>query len=335
VAATTTGDGPSGGPAAVFERERPYLLSVAYRLTSSWADAEDAVARAWPGWAAAAAGDGDPIEVPRAWLTRVVSRQALNHLRSAAVRRERYVGPWLPEPLVTAASPAAAGAAAPATPPDPLDVVVRDESVRLAFLVVLDTLTPEQRVAFVLHDVLELPFREVAAVLGCEEAAARQHASRARRRVHEADPAPRVPQGEAAVLLDRLAAALATGDAATVAELLAPDVVIVADGGGVVNAARRVISGVDDVSRYVVGVTSGRFGDLSFTPVLVNGDFGWHVRQTPKRPQDGTESVLTVAVRDGRIAALYNVAAPDKLAPAGGLPAAHPPAGGDDPADRL
>jgi RNA polymerase sigma-70 factor (ECF subfamily) len=317
-----TATSASSGPAAVFERERPYLLSVAYRLTSSWADAEDAVARAWPGWAAAAGGDGDPIEVPRAWLTRVVSRQALNHLRSAAVRRERYVGPWLPEPLVTAAPSAVA--AAPAAPADPLDVVVQDESVRLAFLVVLDTLTPEQRVAFVLHDVLDLSFREVAAVLGGSEAAARQHASRARRRVHDADPAPRVPQGEAAELLDRLAAALAGGDATAVAELLAPDVVVVADGGGVVSAARRVIDGVDDVSRYVVGVTSGRFGELSFTPVLVNGDYGWHVRQTPRRPQDGWESVLTIAVRDGRIAAFYNVAAPDKLAPAGRPPEARP-----------
>ena len=323
MAATST----DGGPAAVFERERPYLLSVAYRLTSSWADAEDAVARAWPGWAAAAGGEGDPIEVPRAWLTRVVSRQALNHLRSAAVRRERYVGPWLPEPLVTAAQPAVdgrAGPAAPAAPPDPLDVVVRDESVRLAFLVVLDTLTPEQRVAFVLHDVLDLPFREVAAVLGCEEAAARQHASRARRRVHDADPAPRVPQGEAAALLDRLAAALATGDAEAVAGLLAPDVVVVADGGGVVSAARRVIRGVDAVSRYVAGVTSGRFGDLAFAPVLVNGDLGWHVRYSPRRPRDAWESVLTVAVRDGRIVAFYNVAAPDKLAPAGSPPESRP-----------
>ena len=207
-----------GAAADVFERERPYLLSVAYRLTSSWADAEDAVARAWPRWAAAASDEADPVRVPRAWLTRAVSRQALDHLRSAQVRREQYVGPWLPEPLVTAV-PAAGGPGggpdglAGGAAPDPLDVVVRDESVRLAFLVVLDTLTPEQRVAFVLHDVLDLPFREVAAVLGCEEPTARQHASRARRRVADADPEPRVPVGEAAAVVERLAAALATGDA--------------------------------------------------------------------------------------------------------------------------
>jgi RNA polymerase sigma-70 factor (ECF subfamily) len=308
--------------AAVFDRERPYLLSVAYRLTGSWADAEDAVARVWPRWAAAA-GEGEGIAVPRAWLTRAVSRQALDHLRSAAVRRERYVGPWLPEPLVTGTAPPGAGPPgpapppAPAAPPDPLEVVVRDESVRLAFLVVLDELTPEQRVAFVLHDVLDLPFREVAAVLGCGAAAARQHASRARRRVQEADPPARVPRGEAAGVLDRLAAALATGDATAVAELLAPDVVVVSDGGGVVSAARRVVRGVDHVSRFLVALPARYGSDVTIEPVLVNGDPGWYVRQTPRLPHHPARAVFTVALRDGRIAAAYNIAAPDKLGPAG------------------
>jgi RNA polymerase sigma-70 factor (ECF subfamily) len=307
------------GPAAdVFERERPYLLSVAYRLTSSWADAEDAVARAWPRWADAASSgpDGDdPVRVARAWLTRAVSRQALDHLRSAQVRRERYVGPWLPEPLVTAApgDPAGGGAVSGTVPADPLDVVVREESVRLALLVVLDTLTPEQRVAFVLHDVLDLPFREVADVLGCAEAAARQHASRARRRVAEADPAPRVPTGEAAAVLERLAAALATGDAAVVATLLAPDVVVVSDGGGAVGAARRVVAGVDHVSRFLAKLPTRYSADAALTPVLVNGEPGWFVTQTPRLPHHPHRAVLTATVRDGRVAAVYNVTAPDKL----------------------
>ena len=311
-----------GAAADVFERERPYLLSVAYRLTSSWADAEDAVARAWPRWAVAASDETDPVRVPRAWLTRAVSRQALDHLRSAQVRREQYVGPWLPEPLVTAA-PAAGGpgggpGGGPA--PDPLDVVVRDESVRLAFLVVLDTLTPEQRVAFVLHDVLDLPFREVADVLGCEEATARQHASRARRRVAEADPEPRAPAGEVAVVVERLAAALATGDVEGVAMLLAPDVVAVSDGGGIVAAARRVVRGVDHVSRFLASLPTRYAPDLTIEPVLVNGDLGWHARQTPRLPHHPEQVVVTFALREGRISAVYNVSSPEKLAPAGSLP---------------
>ena len=305
--------------ADVFERERPYLLSVAYRLTSSWADAEDAVARAWPRWAVAASDEADPVRVPRAWLTRAVSRQALDHLRSAQARRERYVGPWLPEPLVTAAPGAGAGdgGLAAGAAPDPLDVVVRDESVRLAFLVVLDTLTPEQRVAFVLHDVLDLTFREVADVLGCEEATARQHASRARRRVADADPEPRAPAGELAAVIERLAAALATGDAAQVAALLAPDVVAVSDGGGLVSAALRVVRGVDHVSRFLVNLPTRFAPDLALEPVLVNGDPGWHARQTPRLPRHPREAVVTFALRDGRISAVYNVTSPEKLAPAG------------------
>jgi len=309
--------------ADVFERERPYLLSVAYRLTSSWADAEDAVARAWPRWAAAARRAqvaADPVRVPRAWLTRAVSRQALDHLRSAQARRERYVGPWLPEPLVTAAPAAGGPGGGPGdglAAPDPLDVVVRDESVRLAFLVVLDTLTPEQRVAFVLHDVLDLPFREVADVLGCEEATARQHASRARRRVADADPEPRAPAGELAAVIERLAAALATGDAAQVAALLAPDVVAVSDGGGLVSAALRVVRGVDHVSRFLVNLPTRFAPDLALEPVLVNGDPGWHARQTPRLPRHPREAVVTFALRDGRISAVYNVTSPEKLAPAG------------------
>ena len=142
--------------AVLFDDLRPYLHSVAYRLTSSWADAEDCVSDAWPRWSV----NASTVDNPRAWLTRVVARLAVDHLRSARVRRETYVGPWLPEPLLTAAHGGVA------SPRDPLEELVADESMRLAFLVVLDRLTPEQRVAVVLHDVLGLDFVEVADVLG-------------------------------------------------------------------------------------------------------------------------------------------------------------------------
>ncbi len=142
--------------AEVFDDLRPYLHGVAYRLTSSWADAEDVVADAWARWS----GHAESVDDPRAWLTRVVARLAVDHLQSARVRRESYVGPWLPEPVITVPFP---GASAPI---DPLDALVADESVRLAFLVVLDRLSPEQRVAIVLHDVLGVDFAGVVGVLG-------------------------------------------------------------------------------------------------------------------------------------------------------------------------
>lgn len=171
----------------VFEEHRTYLLGVAYRLTGILADAEDAVQETWLRPARLSDADRAAIRDPHGWLTTVAGRLCLDRLRSAAVQRERYVGSWLPEPLLTPLD-----GAAPRTPPDLLDEVVRDEGVRMAALVVLDELTPEQRVAFVLHDALDIPFAEIADVLGCSPPTARQHASRARRIVACADPPARV-----------------------------------------------------------------------------------------------------------------------------------------------
>jgi RNA polymerase sigma-70 factor (ECF subfamily) len=288
--------------AAEFQEYRGFLLSMAYRLTGSWADAEDVVAQAWPRWQVA-----EGVLNPRAWLTRVVSRIALDHLRSARVRRESYVGPWLPEPLVT-------GMPAPARAPDPAEELVRDESVRLAFLVVLDALSPEQRVSLVLHDVLDLPFAEVAEVLGCPEATARQHAVRARRRIAAADPAPRFPDRETRAILDRLAAALAADDGPALAALLAPDVVLVNDGGGEVAAAAHPVHGADRVTRLLAGLRRSGAAGATFEVVLVNGDPGFLVRLAePRRPRDPEVAVFGFSVRDGLIEGIYGVAAPGKL----------------------
>ncbi len=183
--------------AVVFDGLRPYLLGVAYRLTGIWADAEDAVADAWPRWARHAA----EVDEPRGWLTRVVARIALDQLRSARVRRETYVGPWLPEPVVTSIH-------ASRTPADPVETVLWEESVRMAFLVVLDQLTPEQRLAVVLHDAVGLDFVEVADIIGCSAAAARQHASRGRRRLNAAALPPRAPVGKQWAVLGELSMAL-------------------------------------------------------------------------------------------------------------------------------
>ncbi len=292
--------------AAVFDGLRPYLHGVAYRLTSSWADAEDVVADAWPRWNANAAA----VEDPRAWLTRVVARLAIDHLRSARVRRESYVGPWLPEPVLTPAIPGQLSA------PDPLEALVADESVRLAFLVVLDRLSPEQRVAVVLHDVLGIDFAEIGEVLGCSVEGARQHASRGRRRIDAENPPLRVAEELGWKVLTELTDALRDGDAARLTRVLAPDVVLTADGAGKVSAAGRPVVGADAVSKFLlvlVALAERHGAAFAFEPVHVNGDPAALGRFDSPRPRDPRVAIYTCAVRDERIVAIYALLAPDKL----------------------
>jgi RNA polymerase sigma-70 factor (ECF subfamily) len=279
-----------------FEDHRAHLLRVGYRITGSLADAEDAVQEAWLRWHSR----GDDARDERAWLTTVVGRVCLDRLRSAAVRRERYVGPWLPEPLVT-------------TPDDdgPLATVVRDESVRMAAMVVLERLTPPQRVALVLHDALDLPFAAIADVLGCTDVAARQHAARARRIVAEHAPPPPVRAGQEAVLA-RFADAIARADLDALVAVLHPDAVLINDSGGRVRAARREVVGADKVARLLLGLMA-RYGPdamLDIRPVLVNGEPGVFVPAANGMPA----SVSVFVVRDDRIVALHGVLNPEKLA---------------------
>ncbi|MDQ3735729.1 MAG: RNA polymerase sigma factor SigJ [Actinomycetota bacterium] len=300
--------------AEIFAEQRNYLLGVSYRLTGSWADAEDVVAEAWPRWAAHA----DEVLNPRAWLTRVVGRLSLDHLRSARVRRETYVGPWLPEPLVSSVpdgntTGAVGGGAGGGADTDPLGVLVRDESVRLAFLVVLDELSPEQRLALVLHDVVGMDFADIAEVIGCSDSTARQHASRGRRRLAEAKPPPRAAPDEAWILLGEMSAALFAGDVDRLSRLLAPDVVLLSDGAGKVLAAGRPVVGATEVGRFLTGLAKKFSASTTMEPVLVNGDPGFLVRVDSTRPQDPKIGVYTMTIRDGKIAGLYAVLAPDKL----------------------
>ncbi|WP_018683111.1 sigma-70 family RNA polymerase sigma factor [Actinokineospora enzanensis] len=291
-----------------FAEHRPHLVGVGYRLTGTRSDAEDAVQDAWLRLSAVDDTALADIRDLRAWLTTVVGRLCLDRLRSATARRERYVGPWLPEPLVTPL------AGAPGE--DPLDAVVRDDGVRIAALVVLDRLSPEQRVAFVLHDAFDLPFAEIAATLGCTEATARQHASRARRAVAEADPPPRAALDEQRELVDRFVAAMTAGDLAAVAELLHPDVVLIGDGGGKARTSRQLMLGQDKIGRFFVGITR-LHGELMFSGemVLVNGDLGVHLPEIvgEGRYTGRDRRVLTFSVRDGRITALYDIVNPEKL----------------------
>lgn len=285
-----------------FEQHRAHLLRVGYRITGSVADAEDAVQDAWLRLAGLDPATRAEVRDLRGWLTTTVGRICLDRLRSAAARRERYVGPWLPEPLLTRGEP-----------DEPLAAVVRDDGVRMAAMVVLEQLTPPQRVALVLHEALELPFQQIADVLGCTAAAARQHASRARRIVAAADPPPRAAVAQHHDLLGRFVAAMASADGEALLAVLHPDAEWVADSNGRTKAARQVVRGADKVARLVLALLD-RYGEAmtsGWEPVDVNGDPGF------SNPEfdEAAAGVTVFAVRDGRIAGIYQMFNPEKLAP--------------------
>jgi RNA polymerase sigma-70 factor, ECF subfamily len=276
--------------ADAFEALRPHLLRVAYGQLGSLAEAEDVVQEAWLRLERAGAGD---VRDLRAWLTTTVNRLSLDTLRSARVRRERYVGPWLPEPVVDA---------------DPADRVTLDESIGTALLVVLETLSASERVAFVMHDVFGYEFATVAEVLGTSPEAARQQASRARRRVHEGRPRyPATREQQRAIVAAFLAAA-AEGDADALLSLLHPDAVMRTDGGGVVNAARKPVEGAGKVARTTIAM-SRRSVDMGSARIVdVNGMPGLVVKGA-----DGVTGVVAFTVDDGRITAVDIVRNPEKL----------------------
>src|ERR1700758_2281928 len=283
-----------------FEALRPHLMSVAYRLTGTVADAEDIVQEAWLRWAR----QDNAIADLQAWLTTVVSRLGLDRLRSAAHRRETYTGNWLPEPVVTGFDEA-----------DPLSAVVASEDARFAAMVVLERLSPDQRVAFVLHDGFAVPFAEVAEVLGINEAAARQLASRARKAV-AAEPPPE-PDPSHNEVVGQLMAAMAAGDVEAVVALLHPDVIFTGDSNGKAPTAVQIVHGSDKVARFMFGLAQ-RYGPAMFTASqlgLVNSEMGIY---TPGRPgNDGywemMPRITAVTVRDGKVCALWDIANPDKF----------------------
>ena len=315
----------------IFEANRAHLTAVAYRMLGSWAEAEDAVQEAWLRYARA---DADEIRQARAWLTTVVARICLDVLRSARVRREAYVGPWLPEPLVERL-PAVDDAAHA----DPAEAASRHEQVGLALLVVLERLSPEQRVAFVMHDVFGLPFDQVAAALSTTTEAARQLASRGRRAVtaERAGATRRRPGlAEQRRIVSAFLAATQGGDLEQLLTLLAPDAVMIGDGGGLAPAGRYPISGALGVARFALGlfrrVDAEAEIDMEF--VLVNGDLGilMEVRaldgrslpapasvdlyQEPDVLVDGDtlRFVMAFAIGDdGRITGIYDQLNPHKL----------------------
>ena len=297
-----------------FERLRSHLLSVAYRLTGTFADAEDAVQDAWLRWNALGA-ERAAITDLRAWLTTVVSRIGLDRLRSAAHRREAYFGEWLPEPVVTALDGS-----------DPLAAVVAGEDARFAAMVVLELLTPDQRVAFVLHDGFAVPFPEIADVLGVSAPAARQLASRARRAVAGASAPAREKSHSVShdEVVGKLMAAMAGGDMAAVVALLHPDVTFTGDSNRKAPTAARVIHGSDKVARFIFGLAK-RYGPRFFEVgefALVNGELGLYtagLEATAEWPAMQPH-IQALTVRDGRVCAIWDIANPDKFtgSPLGG-----------------
>lgn len=295
--------------AAELERERPRLLGLAYRMLGSLHDADDVVQEAWLRLGRA---DRSAIENLPAWLTTVTSRLCLDRLRALRAERERYVGQWLPEPLVGDAVGAVAS-----REPGPAERAETDESVRMALLVVLEELTPEQRVAFVLHDVFAVPFDEVAGTLGTTTANARQLASRARRAVRAGGPEPAVPVAQQRTVVDAFLRAALDGDLAGLVAVLAPDVVLRSDGGGRVHAALRPVVGVERVARFVLGIRElAAGGEVRVEPAVVNGELGalLHLVAAPgTRADSGTTVVVPRVGPDGRVHGLDVVRNPDKL----------------------
>jgi RNA polymerase sigma-70 factor (ECF subfamily) len=254
----------------------------------------------------------EPVRDVESWAVVAVSRMALDVLRSARVRREQYVGPWLPEPVLTACAGEASETAGAGGPSgyggDPAEKVTLDDEVSYALLVVLETLSPPERTAFVLHDLFGMPFAEVASVVGRSPVAVRQLASRARRQVRARGGVPSADSAERRRVVAAFDVAVTSGDLTGLIHVLDPDVVLVSDGGGVVSAARRPVEGADRVGRFLLGVMSKERSGDRIAQVDVNGapGFAWY--------QNGElVTVVSVTVAHGQVTRLDLVRAPAKL----------------------
>jgi RNA polymerase sigma-70 factor (ECF subfamily) len=286
-----------------FERHRTHLRAVGYRMLGSMAEADDAVQEAWIRLQRRDPGDTNDL---RGWLTVTVGRICLDMLRSRSSRRETYAGTWLPEPLVT--WPGADGRAQS----NPETAAVMADSVGIALLVVLEALTPPERLAFVLHDVFGVGFDEIAAVVDRTPAAARQLASRARRRVRAEAPEPDADLAVQRQVVDAFVAAARAGEFEALLRVLDPDVVVTTDGGGRGPFARPPLRGAEAVA-HRAGRFGARFASYA-RPAIVNGQAGIVVDGAPRQPR----IIASFRLREGRIAAIQFNADPDKTQRVGG-----------------
>jgi RNA polymerase sigma-70 factor (TIGR02957 family) len=284
--------------AEVFEAHRDLLFAVAYRMLGTAADAEDAVQDAWLRWSASPRAD---VAQPRAYLTQTITHIALNRLRAARVRREAYIGSWLPEPLLTA------------TGPDAADRAELAESVSLAMLVVLESLTPEERAVFVLHEVFGFSHAEIGTAIGRSDTSVRQLMHRAREHVQARRPRFDVDTGQQREVTQRFLAAAAGGDIDQLMMVLAPDVTLTGDGGGKATAPLRPITGAAKVARFLAAISARPYmgvaiSDMTAEVAEINGGPGVLIT-VGGRPI----TVLTTVIAGGRITAIQLVANPDKL----------------------
>jgi RNA polymerase sigma-70 factor (ECF subfamily) len=278
-----------------FVAHRGLLFTVAYEMLGSAADAEDVVQETWLRWDAIGELARADVRDPRAFLVRMVTRKALDRLRSNARRREEYVGEWLPEPLLTA--------------PDVADDVELAESVSIAMLTVLETLTPVERAVFVLREVFDVPYEEIAEAVDKSTAAVRQLAHRARQHVAARRPRVEVSRTEQKAVVERFVAAVNRGDLQGLLDVLAPDVVLVADGGGVVQAVVRPVVGARKVANLLRPFSELAPG-ADMLPVLLNGAPGLRIVGLV----DGADTAVSFVVEDGRISRIYAIRNPAKLA---------------------
>ncbi|MBW0275220.1 RNA polymerase subunit sigma-24 [Nocardia sp. MH4] len=283
-------DGTDAATAA-FVTHRNLLFTVAYEILGSAADAEDVLQETWLRWA-----DVEQAEIrdPRAYLVRIATRQALTRLRTLGRRKETYVGPWLPEPLLTA--------------PDVAEDVELADSVSMAMMLVLETLAPIERAVFVLREVFDLAYDEIAAAVDKSPAAVRQIAHRARAHVAARRPRGPVSSTQSRDALAAFARAVETGDLQGLLDLLAPEVVLLADGGGVVKAVVRPIVGADKVARLMAGGLPRFPGVVSTEPTQINGAPALLLRLDGK-----LDSIVTLRLDEGAITGLYVVRNPEKL----------------------
>ena len=274
-----------------FVAHRSLLFTVAYEMLGSAADAEDVLQETWLRWAGVDLGT---VRDQRAYLVRITTRQALGRLRTLGRRKESYVGPWLPEPLLTT--------------PDVAEDVELADSVSMAMLLVLETLTPNERAVFVLREVFDVAYDEIAEAVGKSPAAVRQIAHRARAHVAARRPRGVVSAAETRDALDAFQRAAETGDLQSLLDILAPDVVFLGDGGGVVQAVLAPVVGADKVARLLAIGLDRIAGAASLQPTQVNGFPALIIRFN-----DAIDTVIAVRIDDGLITGLYAVRNPEKL----------------------
>jgi RNA polymerase sigma-70 factor (ECF subfamily) len=279
--------------AGIFEQHRARLHGIAYRMLGSRAEADDMVQEAWLRWDRTAQAE---IRSPEAWLVTATTRLCIDRLRQLRTEREAYEGPWLPEPLTIVTAP----------PADHSSELASDLSV--AFLAVLERLAPEERAAFLLHEMFESSYDDIAQILGKSEAACRQLVSRARKRVREDKPRVHVNPEARAKLLGQLARAVETQDSSMLLSVLSTDATWISDGGGKTKAAKKIVSGAEHVARFATGVFRRYLPRLRFVPANVNDEAGLAVLF------DGQLlSVITIRTDGQRILGVYSILNPDKI----------------------